>query len=378
MSDRTQCYPQWVTFRFGSALALVAVASACGTETNPLEGDAGARDGSSPPPSDASQVIHDDYWDASPPPPTCVPLTKPSVVLADKLDGPNGLTLDASNVYFAEARIYTAKLESIPKSGGPLGNLGWGGGAYGMANDATSVYWVSYGALPAAPPGSEGGISRVAKANGATTILAYGTYDSISDGRWTRLAMTSSSLFWIDTGKLSNQYVTGRVLEVPKGGGKTVVLAADQDFATDIVANSSFVWWMAGDGIHQVSTSGGLTSVFIPYPGYPKTYPRVGIEDGALALDDEFLYFTFGDGIQRAPIATAKPQPLYTGDVVSMTTDAACIYFATKSAIFQMAKSGGPATPIATVAGQVWSMAADDSGLYYLDYDKGELRRVAR
>lgn len=43
-----------------------------------------------------------------------------------------------------------------------------------------------------------------------------------------------------------------------------------------------------------------------------------------------------------------------------------------------MAKAGGPATPIATVGGHVWSMAADDSGLYYLDYDQGALYRVAR
>lgn len=54
------------------------------------------------------------------------------------------------------------------------------------------------------------------------------------------------------------------------------------------------------------------------------------------------------------------------------------LHFATTSTIFQMAKAGGPATPIATVGGHVWSMAADDSGLYYLDYDQGALYRVAR
>ena len=325
---------------------------------------------------EASVPVDDAGIDASPPP--CIPLTNAPEVLAQNLDGANGLSLDATRVYFAEARIYTAKLESVAKSGGALDSLGWGGGAYGMENDADFVYWVSYGQLPSAPPGTSGALSRVAKANGTTTVLSQGKSDEIGEGRWTQLALNASSLYWLDTGRLSSDYVTGRVMTIAKGGGKPAVLASDQDDLLDIVANSSFIWWLAGDGIHQASTGGGLTGIFVPFAGYPKVYPHVGIEAGSLALDDTYLYFTDGHGIQRVPIATAKPEALYSGDVVSMTTDAACIYFATKTQIFQMAKAGGAPSPLAAVAGEVWSMAADDSGLYYLDYGTAELRRIPR
>jgi hypothetical protein len=355
----------------------------CGSEPDPAVpgasvvvdgGVADVRDAGQPQPDDTTpDASLDAGTDAAPPP--CVPLSGTSEVLAAKLDGPHGITLDATHVYFAESRVSSGRLEALSKSDAGITQLGWGGAAYGIRNDNDAIYWVSYSSLPGAPPERSGVVSRVAKADGATTILAQGTLGEHEDGRWTKLAMDETSLYWLDTGTLLHDYVDGQVMKISKSGASATPLAANQDNLFDIAVSSESLWWMASDGIHRKGKNGGLAAVFVPFA----TLPNIITGADVLALDDSHLYFTTGAEIRRAAIATGATEQLYARDrVVALTTDAACVYFATKDAIFQMPKAGGAPLPIATVIGDVWTMATDDSGLYYVDYTNGTVHRVAR
>ncbi|HEX7604752.1 MAG TPA: hypothetical protein VF316_24205 [Polyangiaceae bacterium] len=311
--------------------------------------------------------------EAATPPVPCVPLTGSAEVFADNLRG-GGITLDALHVYVGEGFVGVERLDAISKADGGISSLGWGGAEYGIRNDADFVYWVSYGSLPNSPPQLSGVVSRVAKADGATTILAQGTRAEHEDGRWTNAAIDDTSVYWLDTGTLLYNYVDGQVMKVAKSGGKPVVLAPSQDGLMDIGVDSQAVYWTARAGLMQ-TPNGGATSTMVAF-GAPPTFVY-----GAdlLALDDAYVYFTDGRLLERASIATATTEVLYSGgDVVALTIDAGCVYFATNTAIFQIAKTGGVPSHLADIGGKVWRLAADESGLYFVDYGKGQIGRIKR
>ena len=309
---------------------------------------------------------------------TCVPFTSSPELLASGLAGPSGIAADALNVYVGEGQISTQRLDAISKADGAISSLGWGGGEYGLRDDADFIYWVSYVSLPSAPPTNSGVVSRVSKGDGGTTILAQGTLGEHEDGRWTNVAIDDNTVYWLDTGTLLYDYVDGRVMRVPKAGGSATAIATDQDFLIDIGVDAEFVYWSDANGVARAPKTGGSATTLATFA----SVKGVVIGSDALAVDDSHVYFSDGTNIRRVSTTDhGVPEVLYSaGDVTALTIDPNCVYFATTKAVLQMPKSGWTPKQVAALApgAEVWRLAADDEGLYYSDYSGGTVSWIKR
>ena len=139
---------------------------------------------------------------------------------------------------------------------------------YGIAVDATSVYWRT----------GFGTVMGVSTSGGVPTTLASGqdgvpaSLNYILNG----IAVDATSVYWI------NQY-TGTVMKVPTSGGTPTTLASGQADPFGITVDATSVYWANWGGtVMKVPTSGGLSTTF------------ASGENGsnAIAVDATFVYWT--------------------------------------------------------------------------------------
>ena len=138
-----------------------------------------------------------------------------------------GIAVDATSVYWVTFSDPSTVMK-VPLGGGSPTTLGSApGGGFGLALDATSAYWISAKA-----------VTKVGLQGGTPTTLAA------TGGQGTQgIAVDDTHVYWSDGGS------PGSVYKVPIQGGATMLLATNLQHPTGVAVDATSVYWVnAGDG----------------------------------------------------------------------------------------------------------------------------------
>lgn len=200
------------------------------------------------------------------------------VMLDQGLEGPFGLAIDATNVYYTNAG--GGRIKSVPIAGGTATVLATDQVPLGIAVDGTSVYWVSF---------FNGTVSSTAKAGGSGTkeLTASNTATNVIG-----VAVNATSVFFsTDDGS-----TTSVIASMPLAGSASpTVLASGQDDGWGIALDATNVYWANSDQLpngYMASTSltGGTVTKLATNIGFPTS----------IAVDATGLYYTgYGGHVWR-------------------------------------------------------------------------------
>ncbi len=210
----------------------------------------------------------------------CQPLT-----LASGQNGPTGIAVDATSVYWANAAGGTVTKVSI-NGGSPVQLASGQTTPRGIAVDTTSVYWGPY------VPG--GTVAKVPLGGGNPTQLA--SAQGSPDG----IAVDTTSIYWANAGGAT-------IMKAPIGGGAPVQLATGQNEPRGIALDATSVYWTTyiGGTIMKVPTNGGSTIQLASGQNAPT----------GIAVDATNVYWTTlgGGTVMKVPIGGGGPTTLASG-----------------------------------------------------------------
>jgi hypothetical protein len=159
---------------------------------------------------------------------------------------------------------------------GTSGTFAHADAPYGLASDATDVYWTESGGSVVTAPIARGTAVTLATAQSNPGFLA----------------IDDASLYWVNTGN-------GTVMTLPKSGGTPTTLASEQDNPYGIAVSSMGVFWTnQGGTVMTVPTGGGMPTTLAS--GQKTPY--------GIALDATSVYWTTYDSkgtVMKLPLECA-------------------------------------------------------------------------
>jgi hypothetical protein len=169
------------------------------------------------------------------------------------------VALDETNAYWANG----AGVMTIPLVGGTQRMLAADPHAFGIAVDASSVYWTDID--------QKGHVMKVPIAGGAPTTLAASSCNAPD------LAIDSTSAYWVNESTF--------LMKVPLAGGAAVTLATGYPRALEGVAvDSTNVYWSDGTGaLVKTPVAGGETITLVTFAQFDQLdqlSPSVIVVDG--------------------------------------------------------------------------------------------------
>lgn len=156
------------------------------------------------------------------------------------LTGPTAITIDASNVFCV---VYNANhVIKVPKAGGGPTIVGTGGYSTDIAVNATHFYWNRFDGAAA--------VMRYPVTQAGSPIAVLSGLDSIS-----QFEIDATSTYWID-------YGAGTINRAALAGGGIEVIASGQYFPSALAVDASNAYWKTNDGmIAKVQLTGGTPVV---------------------------------------------------------------------------------------------------------------------
>jgi len=186
---------------------------------------------------------------------TTLPAGGATIVIAETDGAAYGIAADATNVYWStKAALYSALISggtmTALDAGGPpatrLASVGATTGSTGsapvvaLAIDSSDIYWGTFGATAAGPGGTgTGTVQKIGLTGSGEQGLASG--QSGPNG----LAIDDKSIYWT-TG-------LGLVLKLPLGGGTPSTLASTSNGGTGIVVDGTTVYWGSGNTVQKIT-----------------------------------------------------------------------------------------------------------------------------
>lgn len=244
---------------------------------------------------------------------------------------------------------------------------------YRLAVNSTHVYWTEGAA-----------VKRVQKVGGFVDTIYGGDPNQPFESTWAVVA-TESDVYWT----ASNP---GTVYRAAPGGQNRVAFASGQDSAAGIAVDSTHVYWVryttaAGGGVYRKLITGGSVELVSSDVGGPS----------ALAVDADSVVWvaTQGGRVMKADKA-AGATPVILKDGVegpwSVAVHGDFVFVIEDDVEFgrvlRIPKTGGDAVVLADKQRFPFTVAADDSGVYWTsafdgkvlrcDFDGANQRVVAR
>jgi hypothetical protein len=218
--------------------------------------------------------------------------------------------------------------------------LGPGAGAWGIAVDATSVYWTEAGA-----------VKKVAIGGGTVTTVATGLASPQG------IAVDATSVYFAENS------LSGTLQKVPLAGGAAVTLASGLVQVTAIAVDATSVYWVENQQVgtlKKVLVGGGTVTTLASSLYWP-----VGV-----AVDASAVYWTDSSGsVKKTGLNGGIVTALATGTGVGLLAlDATSVYFPSSYGIAKVGKSGGIATVFASgQPNMAYGIAVDGSNVYWVE-----------
>lgn len=331
-----------------SGIAATVVLLACGARTNLGGVDHRASNG-----EDAGADARGP--DGGPPPRPCQ-LTAPTRLFSGGKEI-QFVALDDTTVYWSDFALGT--IGAVPKAGGSARVVaGPGGSPSGLTVADGTVYWTEFAAdtVASAPASGEGAVTNLA-------THQDGAYDVTASG---------GVLYWTN--------FRGCTVASLAGGASAQLDHAKQPF-TSIVSTDSLVFWISFErkSIERYEIASHARSTLVHGGAYPPS---------AIATDGARVYFGAASPtdvtIGAVPAAGGEPTTLYTapcqpdGGVVgeclaSLATDGASVYFTAASVVRKIPVGGGTPVAVADQQARPFSIAVDQSCVYWSDLADGSV-----
>lgn len=212
----------------------------------------------------------------------------------------------------------------------------------GLTANATHVYWSNFGHTGMPLSGSSSRIMRAAL--GAVSSTSIGAPEIFADGqmdaRHLAIDATNSYLYWINGGSGPGKNDAG-VMRMPLTGGTPTRLIA-ATYPVDLALDSTYVYWLDSDlqTVNRAKLDGSSSTVL--YASGPKP---VG-----LALGASSKIYWLNRGTTGLSDGQVKSSPAF---------------------------SFLPPTVLASAQAEPVDLAADTSGIYWVNRGDGKVRRVA-
>jgi hypothetical protein len=276
------------------------------------------------------------------------------VVLADEQAWPGFIALDGANVYWLNAS--NGGVMKSPLDGGAPTVLDEGDISWGLAVDATHVYWTSnvFVYISAEEERRRTRLMKAPIGGGAPVVIAE--LDEVR-GDPIDIEVDAGNIYWTDE---------ETVMKIPIEGGTRVILADGQSYPEDLEVDADSVYWTNGvrGSVMKVPIEGGTPVVLASEQSHPKhievdatsvywiaqnqhdvthSVMKMPIEGGTpvvladklariagLAVDDASVYWTDQDGaVMKMPIEGGDPAvlALRQTDAGSIAVDATSVYW---------------------------------------------------
>ncbi len=282
----------------------------------------------------------------------CMPVT----IFAEDDGSPQGIAVDTTNVYWVETE---GPVRMMPKGGGTATLLATEPrGPTGLVLDSGVLYWVS-----------QAGNLRSLTLGSAAPPTTLATFASSSFG----VAVDATYVYWTMIGENPVDFSpAGTVTAIPRTGGALVPVAGGQNVPDGIAVGGGNAYWIDLDtqlpqsapSAMQAPLDGGSPApLFVPPAG-----PSQSLD--AIASDATYVYFTSGGNLYRAPLAGGAPMLLASGlDATALAVDDSGIYALVGSAVLRAPLGGGVATTMIQGLFSPRGLALDAQAVYFTDFD---------
>ncbi len=240
---------------------------------------------------------------------------------------------------------------------------------FGIAVDATSVYWTD----PEADT-----IMKVPLGGGAPTTLATGPAPS-------GIVVDATSVYWT-----TSFYRGASVMRVPLGGGTPTTLATGQNSPPGIAVDATSVYWTNCstllnprakrpklDGVMKLPLSGG--TIPMPLVSYQVTPCAI-----AIAVDATNVYWTGSSGtVMKVPVNGGTPATLASSQdqPEAIAVDGTSVYWTNgvspNGAVMKMPLNGGTPTTLAASQNDPAAIAVDSTSVYWTTSLGGTVMKVS-
>jgi hypothetical protein len=358
------------------SLAAFSVFVACKGDADAIgEGPLGERDSSVPPPdasvsatsTDAGTSLDASREDASAQAPACPECCAQCLVTLVPSYAEN-LISDGTYLYLDDG----VSVKRLPLGGGPMTTLASGRpGIRQLLIDPASIYWTEMGTC------EDGGTLCVPRGNVVQMPIDGGTPVTLATDTspaW-GLAKDATRVYWSDEGT--------NIMSAPLDGGVATTLASSNGLAFGLAVSSEGVYWFeyslgctagiddAGPcvgNLMTVSIDGGAATVFA---GDQKDPSLIGMQDGSVEWLTEVTRFgatsTF---VVSASLSGGLPAEVakLPGAADSFGSDSTAMYWTSNGSVMSTALDGGATTTLAVGQNYPVALLVTPASLYWSDY----------
>lgn len=289
------------------------------------------------------------------------------VILSEGLNLPGAIAVNSSRVYWIAG---DGTLMSVPKGGGARDSVGTGCKPGALAIDGSHAYC----------GGNDGTVIALPLGGGAPTILA--SAQPVSD-----ITVDGSRVYFTTYYGLrpAGNNDISVVAAVGLGGGALDVLATRQRVPSSLVVDGSSVYWLTlvdpatatGTTVMRVGLEGGTP---VPLAMGSGRSPSIGASrNKTIAVDGTSVYWSEVEGtIRKAPLGGGAATVLAEAQDIpgAIALDQNYVYWANVTAIVKAPLAGGTPTQLAGEGAA--SIALDATHIYWTNSDKGTVATMPK
>jgi hypothetical protein len=230
---------------------------------------------------------------------------------------------------------------------------------FGLAVDATNVYWTNGGYNVA--------LMKAPRAGGAAVPLTTGTP---LRSLYRAIGLDRDNVYFADTGTIK---------AIPIGGGTPVQLTmASPNGPCHIAIQGTRLYWAAypgQDAVQSVPLAGGMVQNLFTMPS------PIG-DTWGIAVNADRIFWT------ETAAGTLQSMPLAGGTALTVATraraygvalDSARVYWSASTSIESLPLAGGASSVVhATGQSAAFDVAVDQKAIYWVDWNRGTVMKVAK